>query len=112
MAKLSMTEGERLPVGWRKQHLSRALNPSHTTPRSPVSTNVTKAPARSDGRALARRTTCLIPGGVRSTRGGATARGMALVWRAMLRIPSRNSWKPWSCARLFPAQASRSAIQA
>ena len=43
-------------------HLSGALNSSHTLPRSPVSTNVTIAPASPDGQSLARRAAHLIPG--------------------------------------------------
>jgi len=50
--------------GVAHQQASGALDPSHTHPRSPVSTNFTQAPARPDGQALARRATHLIPGGV------------------------------------------------
>ena len=55
--------------GMAQLHLSNALNPSHITPRPPLSTNVTKAPARPNGQALARRATRLIPGGVHINRG-------------------------------------------
>jgi len=50
--------------GMAPRPMSGALDASHALPRSPLSTNPTKAPARRDGRALTRRTACLISGGV------------------------------------------------
>ena len=85
-----------MPVGWRIQKESSALDPSHITPRSPVSAFVTKAPARSDGQALARRTACLIPGRVPSDRGREAARGVALMTskRCTLSQPHHSPLSP------------------